>query len=135
MTFDTTRKKERKNLIPVNLISWTSRSKTFPAWKSLLQTNDMIQKKSYLLNYRKSLGTVFLKAFPSSVSRLCASLRCVGQIGPDSLLSFIIVLAAKIITLTNENNALQHFYHGSTMCRSIYYPMIICDFLILIYLY
>lgn len=52
--------------------------------------------KNHMLHYRKSLEVVLLKIFPSSFSRLCASLRWQGRIGPVSFLSFIIVLAAKI---------------------------------------
>lgn len=45
--------------------------------------------------YRKSLDAGLLKTFPSSFSRLYASLRWQGRIGPDSFLSFMTILAAQ----------------------------------------
>jgi hypothetical protein len=78
-----------------------------------------LSRKSYLVHYRNSLEVVLLKIFPSSFSRLCASLRWHGRIGPDSFLSFIIVLAAKIEYLWLMEKIyciLQHFYLENTIC-------------------
>ena len=62
-----------------------------------LNPTNLIHKINTKSHYRKSLGTDLLKTFPSTFSLLYASLRWHGRIGPDSFLSFITILAAKIV--------------------------------------
>ena len=79
--------------------------KYFSAYKPLLQTSDIIHYIHSWSIYRKSLDIGLLKTFPSTFSRLYASLRWHGRIGPDSFLSFITILAAKVVVFFfNGNN-------------------------------